>query len=53
MIAEVRRAAALRFRALLERGLHRKEAIAKVCSETRIHRATLYRYCQEFGVSTK
>lgn len=44
--------AAEKFRALLDDGVHRKEAIRQVCSLFDIGRATLYRFCKRFGIET-
>lgn len=49
----LRRKAAERFRTLLDSGTHRKNAIKQVCDEYECDRASLYRWCKRFNVSTK
>ena len=58
MIEKARRAAALKYRALLDKGMHRKAAILQVTSELRdagkpCTERTLYNWCRRFGVSTR
>lgn len=64
MTMALRKAAAVRLRELLDdpelhaRALRehkklRSLAFGIVCAEYKIDRATLYRYCKRFGISTK
>lgn len=41
------------FRRKLDRDVLRKNAIKEICAAHGIDRASLYRYCARFGVSTK
>lgn len=58
MIDKQRRAAARRVRVLMNEGKHRKEAFYVVIRELRQQygvgsRASLYAWCERFGVSTR
>ena len=53
-----RRAAAERFRALLDQGIWRKAAVLQVVLEVRARggrcsRTRLYAWCEQFGISTR
>lgn len=44
---------AQRFRALLDAGIHRKQAFLTVRKEHGASRRSVYRYCNEFKISTR
>ena len=48
-----RRKAAEHFRALLDEGVHRKEAIRRTRAEFGCSRPSLYRWCARLKISTK
>ncbi len=48
-----RRQAAQFFRDLLDRGVHRKEAMRRTLAEFGCDRASIYRWCARFKVSTR
>lgn len=48
-----RRLAAEYFRSLLDQGVHRKEAMRRTCKEFGCDRASVYRWCARFKISTK
>ena len=41
------------FRELLDAGVHRKEAFLQVKKAHGASRRSVYRYCEQFGVSTR
>jgi len=58
MTDNARRQAALKLRALLDAGVHRKQAIYEVLKDVRERygcgsRSQLYTWCARFGVSTR
>lgn len=53
MTEHLRRMIAQRFRELLDAGRHRKEAFLTLRREHGVSRRSIYRYCAEFGVSTR
>lgn len=53
MIDKKRRAAARKFRQILNQGILRKNAFVQVLQEFGVSRRSVYRYCAEFGISTR
>lgn len=53
MTDKLRKAAAERFRELLDQRMLRKQAVILVRQEFTISRTSLYEYCARFGVSTR
>lgn len=49
----IRRKIARHFRQLLDAGEHRKSAFRKMLLEHGASRRSVYRYCEEFKVSTR
>lgn len=53
MTETLRKTVAQRFRAMLDRGILRKNAILAICQKFHVSPRSLYAYCKRFGISTR